>query len=921
MGLAEQIKLNDWRSVRSAIAKLNTKLGPTSTPTFAGQTIINNLGITDVSTISTICTLAAGLNVLRVTGLQADDVVLTGILRGAYIDVSNGNVAATGTIRGMELKARTEAPGDTGNDVAVLEGLSISVDSKGHSVTTMRAAEFILDGSVGGTINEAVGLRIANNLQAAKATISYGLQIYCDSFAYTADIQLSNQATIGISTSGAAFKLSPSGNVGIKLPTGVEPSEMLSIGSTSGTEQLDLYHSGSHAKFCTTEGAFQFKTKNTSDRNTYLGIHGNDSPGIGYLNIYDQDQAESIEIRCSLQHGYIKTTGSAPGPIHLQDSAHSNVRLFANATEGETKELAIYGYRTGDEKRILEIGVGVDAADTASFDGVSNYKFDGNIEITGLTASKLIATDANKKLVSSDLTSWITQTANQVLVTDDGDGTITLSAPQDIHTGASPTFAYINITDESNGYQIDSIRLLSLKGSGGNENIFLGESGNFTMTGLQNIFAGKLAGEDLTEGNYNICLGPGSGRSITTGYSNVGTGHSSLDVLTEGYYNYALGNASLCKCITGCYNISIGANALSVGGEGSASYNVVIGGNTGNSLFDGTYNILIGYGVDVPSVDLNDYRLNIGDLILGDLDASILTIAGNLIANLGTFDEINIDNTGNTGTKLAVGTAGGSPANRAALIELVSSSGDPVGLGSMLDVTFYPTMAETKNYCVAGNFFNKVTGTMDQVSVNVIALYGGINSALVATFKEVKFKGLQFNVQNVADITGGIVPKNLVYKGIEAYSQLGYATKTISGKVITKNYGLDAKATMDGIFNSDQTNCNYGAYIKTEDLLDDGTGDITSYGLYIDACADNADIGSGGTVISWGLYEANGRDNALCGNLRLGSTTAPTDPLSITLATESFDVVDSGSVAATEQDWIEVKVGGNTGYIRVFAAK
>ncbi|GAH61853.1 unnamed protein product, partial [marine sediment metagenome] len=191
MGLAEQIKVGDWRSVRSAIAKLNTKLGPTSIPTFAGQTIINNVSTADISDINITCALAAGLNVLRVIGLQTDDVAMSGTLRGAYIDISNGSEAATGTIRGMELKARTEAPGDIGSDVNVLEGLSISVDSKGHSVTTMRGAEISLDGKVGGTIGEAVGLRIANNLQAKKANFSYGIQIYRDSFDYTYDIVLS----------------------------------------------------------------------------------------------------------------------------------------------------------------------------------------------------------------------------------------------------------------------------------------------------------------------------------------------------------------------------------------------------------------------------------------------------------------------------------------------------------------------------------------------------------------------------------------------------------------------------------------------------------------------------------------------------------------------------------------------------------
>jgi len=38
-------------------------------------------------------------------------------------------------------------------------------------------------------------------------------------------------------------------------------------------------------------------------------------------------------------------------------------------------------------------------------------------------------------------------------------------------------------------------------------------------------------------------------------------------------------------------------------------------------------------------------------------------------------------------------------------------------------------------------------------------------------------------------------------------------------------------------------------------------------------------------------------------------------------ATETLDVLDSGSATATQQDWIEVEVGGNTGYIHVFAAK
>ena len=69
------------------------------------------------------------------------------------------------------------------------------------------------------------------------------------------------------------------------------------------------------------------------------------------------------------------------------------------------------------------------------------------IILAGLTASRLLSTDANKEFESvADLTAWIIETANQVLVVDNGDGTVTLSLPQDYHTGASPTLANITIT-------------------------------------------------------------------------------------------------------------------------------------------------------------------------------------------------------------------------------------------------------------------------------------------------------------------------------------------------------------------------------------------------------------------------------------------------------------------------------------------
>lgn len=54
------------------------------------------------------------------------------------------------------------------------------------------------------------------------------------------------------------------------------------------------------------------------------------------------------------------------------------------------------------------------------------------LTLTGLTASRLVASDADKQLESTDLTDWVAGTDNQVEVADDGDGSLTLSLSDDL---------------------------------------------------------------------------------------------------------------------------------------------------------------------------------------------------------------------------------------------------------------------------------------------------------------------------------------------------------------------------------------------------------------------------------------------------------------------------------------------------------
>jgi hypothetical protein len=67
-----------------------------------------------------------------------------------------------------------------------------------------------------------------------------------------------------------------------------------------------------------------------------------------------------------------------------------------------------------------------------------------------------------------------------------------------------------------------------------------------------------------------------------------------------------------------------------------------------------------------------------------------------------------------------------------------------------------------------------------------------------------------------------------------------------------------------------------------------------------------------------GTYEAMRIEAG--GNVGIG-TDSPSSLLELNFATENLELVNAGSKDATEQDWIEVEIGGNTGYIRVHTGK
>ena len=84
----------------------------------------------------------------------------------------------------------------------------------------------------------------------------------------------------------------------------------------------------------------------------------------------------------------------------------------------------------------------------SSLSNTESTEYFSEVHISGLTASHLIATDSSKKLVSSDLSTWLSGTVNQITVTDDGDGTSTLSIPQDLDDHTDWICGTLKVWDE-----------------------------------------------------------------------------------------------------------------------------------------------------------------------------------------------------------------------------------------------------------------------------------------------------------------------------------------------------------------------------------------------------------------------------------------------------------------------------------------
>ncbi|CAK0762949.1 hypothetical protein CCP3SC1AL1_310012 [Gammaproteobacteria bacterium] len=170
--------------------------------------------------------------------------------------------------------------------------------------------------------------------------------------------------------------------------------------------------------------------------------------------------------------------------------------------------------------------------------------------------------------------------------------------------------------------------------------ICLGNSGNATMTGVENFLMGNSAGASLTDGTYNTAIGVSTLTTLTVGDYNVAIGSLALQLCLDGNNNVAIGNGAFQRVSSGSTNVGIGVGVFYY--ITTQSSNTGIGHNAGFYNANGTFNtfvgVLAGYGASTKS---NSYNTCIGGWAGKALDTGSYNVMVGLSAGVANTTGAN----------------------------------------------------------------------------------------------------------------------------------------------------------------------------------------------------------------------------------------------------------------------------------------
>lgn len=177
--------------------------------------------------------------------------------------------------------------------------------------------------------------------------------------------------------------------------------------------------------------------------------------------------------------------------------------------------------------------------------------------------------------------------------------TLTGSTSGAVFTGSGSTmtqsFNYLSLpsTTATDGQiRINNSRFLHGYGS---LNTFVGNNtGNFTLTGGNNVGIGASALTSVTSGAQNTIIGVAAGDAITSTSDNTAVGYAAMSALTTvGVRNVAIGHSSMASATDGDDNVAIGWNSMASNQGGDQS--VAIGSQSLDAQTTGTRNTAVGF--------------------------------------------------------------------------------------------------------------------------------------------------------------------------------------------------------------------------------------------------------------------------------------------------------------------------------------
>lgn len=332
-----------------------------------------------------------------------------GTITSAGDGVSNWNLKGTGyigptTTVGISVAASSTIGGGTGATGLTVAGTATSTDLVVRNLTSA----LTLTGSTG-LFSEYAGSSCTN--QFVRSLDAVGAAT-CATVANT-DLANSTVSYGGVSLSLGGSDATPAFNLadatGLPISTGVS-----GLGTSVATA-LGV-NVGTAGSFVVNGGALGTPSSGTLTNATGLPI----STGVSGLGSNVATLLATFS-SANLATALTDETGTAGSAVFSTNPLLAGFRSNASST---------IGGGTGAS------GLTVNGTATST-----------NLKVTALTASRLIATAADKLMTSvSALTSWIAGTTNEITVTDDGDGTVTLSLPATIDLGGKTSLEIPNGT-------------------------------------------------------------------------------------------------------------------------------------------------------------------------------------------------------------------------------------------------------------------------------------------------------------------------------------------------------------------------------------------------------------------------------------------------------------------------------------------